>query len=117
MKSEWIGDRKFYKKVLLLLIPMIIQQGITNFVNLLDNVMVGQLGTASISGVAVANQLIFVFNLMMFGLLAGASIYGAQFYGKGDYEGFHETFRFRVFAGLALDPGLAHFHFFRTDSV
>ena len=100
--SKWIGDRDFYAKVLLILIPMIIQQGITNLVNLLDNVMVGQLGTEPISGVAVANQLIFVFNLMVFGLLAGASIFGAQFYGKGDYKGYHETVRFRILAGLAL---------------
>ena len=63
---------------------MIVQQGITSFVSLLDNVMVGRLGTESMSGVAIVNQLLFVFNLTIFGGLAGASIFGAQFYGKGD---------------------------------
>ena len=100
--SRWIGNRTFYRRVMLLLIPMVIQQGITNLVNLLDNIMVGQLGTEPISGVAVSNQLIFIFNLMVFGILAGGSIFGAQYYGKGDREGFHETFRFRLLASIIL---------------
>lgn len=104
-KEKWIGDKNFYRKVMIILIPMIIQQGVTNLVNLLDNVMVGQLGTESISGVAVANQLIFIFNLMIFGLLAGASIFGAQFFGKGDYKGFQETVHFRLISGLLLAAG------------
>lgn len=104
-REKWIGDKNFYRKVMIILIPMIIQQGVTNLVNLLDNVMVGQLGTESISGVAVANQLIFIFNLMIFGLLAGASIFGAQFFGKGDYKGFQETVHFRLISGLLLAVG------------
>lgn len=102
LRSKLIGDRLFYAKVMSILIPMVIQQGITNLVNLLDNVMVGRLGTESISGVAVANQLIFIFNLMIFGLLAGASIYGAQYYGKNDKDGFHETYRYRLYFGIAM---------------
>ena len=77
-KRKFIGDREFYKNLLILIIPIIIQQGITNFVSLLDNVMVGRLGTESMSGVAIVNQLLFVFNITVFGGLSGASIYGAQ---------------------------------------
>ncbi|MEI3423609.1 MAG: hypothetical protein V8Q85_00545 [Christensenellales bacterium] len=71
IKSTFIGDRAFYQSVVKLLIPIVIQQGITSFVNLLDNVMVGALSTAAISGVAIVNQLIFVFNLSIFGSLSG----------------------------------------------
>lgn len=58
-KATFIGDRAFYRSLMVLLVPMVIQQGITNFVSLLDNVMVGRLGTESMSGVAIVNQLLF----------------------------------------------------------
>lgn len=78
LKRTFIGDKKFYKTVLALVIPIIIQNSITNFVNLLDNIMIGQVGTAQMSGVAIANQLMFVFYLAVFGGLAGAGIFAAQ---------------------------------------
>ncbi|MBQ2651822.1 MAG: MATE family efflux transporter, partial [Clostridia bacterium] len=83
--------------VLAVAVPIVIQNGITNFVNLLDNVMVGQLGTESMSGVAIANQLIFVFNLCIFGGLSGAGIFGAQYYGSGNHDGVRQTFRFKLY--------------------
>ena len=63
MFKKFIGDRAIYKRFLLVAIPIIIQNGITNFVNLLDNVMVGQVGTLPMSGVSIVNSLLFVFNL------------------------------------------------------
>ena len=78
--KRFIGDRKFYKMVLTISIPIMIQNGITNFVGLLDNMMVGQMGTEQMTGVAITNQLLFVFNLCIFGGLSGAGIFGAQFY-------------------------------------
>jgi len=76
--------------------PVLIQNVITNFVSLLDNIMVGQIGTEPMSGVAIANQLIFVFNLCIFGGTAGAGIFTAQFYGKGDNKGVRDTFRMKL---------------------
>ena len=81
--KKFIGDRNFYRTVFAIAVPIMIQNGITNFVALLDNIMVGQLGTEQMSGTAVTNQLLFVFNLCVFGLLAGPGIFGAQFFGKG----------------------------------
>ncbi|NLM41742.1 MAG: MATE family efflux transporter [Firmicutes bacterium] len=102
-KAKFIGDRAFYQMVLGLVIPVIVQNTVTNFVNLLDNVMVGSLGTAHLSGVAIANHLMFVFNLSIFGALSGAGIYGAQFAGAKDWDSFRETLRLRllVSAGIA----------------
>lgn len=102
MMKKFIGSRQFYKNLLILIIPIIIQQGITNFVNLLDNVMVGRLGTEPMSGVAIVNQLIYVFNLAIFGGLSGASIYGAQFFGKGDHDGVRYAFRFKIIYSLLM---------------
>ncbi len=82
-----IGDRAFYSRLFTVMLPILVQNIITNFVNLLDNVMVGQVGTEPMSGVAIVNQLLFVFNLCIFGGLAGAGIFTAQFYGKKDDQG------------------------------
>lgn len=63
IRKKFIGDKAFYKMVLLVAVPIMIQNGITNFVSLLDNIMVGQIGTEQMSGVAIVNQLLFVYNL------------------------------------------------------
>ena len=96
-RKKFIGTKDFYIYVLDIAVPMIIQNAITNFVSFLDNIMVGQIGTEQMSGVAIANQLIFVFNLCIFGGVSGAGIFGTQFFGKGDYEGQKYTFRFKVY--------------------
>jgi len=102
MFSRFIGTKAFYKSVLILLIPIIVQQFISSFVSLLDNVMVGALGTEAISATSIANQVMMVFNLAVFGGLSGAGIFGAQFYGKGDMEGMRHTFRFKMCLSLLL---------------
>lgn len=101
-KNKFIGDRKFYRYVLGLAIPLIVQNAITSFVSFLDNIMVGQIGTEQMSGVAIINQLIFVFNICIFGGVSGAGIFGTQFYGKGDYEGQKYAFRFKLYACLLI---------------
>ena len=102
MKSRFIGDKAFYKGVLTLLIPIIIQQFITSFVSLLDNVMVGSLGTEAISAASIANQVMMVYALAVFGGMSGASIYGAQFFGKGDMDGMRHTFRVKMYFGIMI---------------
>jgi len=101
-KSYLIGDRSFYKTVFAIVVPIIIQNLITSFVGLLDNIMVGQLGTAQMSGVAIANQLVFIFNICIFGGISGASIYGAQFYGAKDYEGMRACMRVKLYIALGI---------------
>ena len=81
--------------VLLIVVPVIIQNGITNFVSLLDNIMVGQVGTEQMSGVAIVNQFMTVFNICIFGGVSSAGIFTAQYYGKGSQEGVRNTFRFK----------------------
>ena len=65
--------------VLGIAVPIMIQNGITNFVNLLDNIMVGRLGTEQMSGVSIVNQLMFVYNICIFGGVSGAGIFTAQY--------------------------------------
>ena len=77
MLHSLIGDRHFYRRVLQIAVPIFLQNIITNFVSLLDNLMVGQLGTLPMSGVAIVNQLLFVFNLVVFGVCTGTGIFTA----------------------------------------
>jgi len=92
----------FYKKTLMIAVPIMIQNLITNFVAMIDNIMVGQVGTEQMSGVAIVNQLLFVYNITIFGALSGAGIFCAQFFGKEDNEGVRSTFRFKFLTVLAL---------------
>lgn len=100
--NKYIGDKAFYMYILGIAVPMILQNLITNFVSMLDNIMVGQVGTAQMSGVSIVNQFMFVFNITIFGAVSGASIFGTQFFGKGDHEGQKYTFRFRLLMALVV---------------
>ena len=102
MFHRYIGDRAFYRHVLGIAVPIIIQNGITNFVSLLDNIMVGKVGTIPMSGVSIVNGLIFVFNLCIFGASSGAGIFTAQFHGSADTEGVRYTFRFKFLICVLL---------------
>lgn len=104
-KEKFIGDKAFYRMVLAVAVPIMIQNGITNFVGLLDNIMVGQVGTEQMSGVAIVNQLMMVYYLCVFGGLAGAGIFTAQYFGQKDQEGIRQTFRYKFWMALILTAG------------
>lgn len=97
-----IGDKQFYRRVLLVAVPIMIQNGITNFVSMLDNIMVGQIGTEPMSGVAIVNQFMFVFFICLIGATAGAGIMGAQYYGSGNNGGVRNAFRFKILSCMAI---------------
>ncbi len=99
-QHRYFGDKPFYRRVFAVMIPVLIQQVITNFVSLLDNLMVGQIGTEPMSGVAIVNQLFFVFALSIFGGMAGPGIFTAQYYGSEDDEGVAHTFRVKWWVGV-----------------
>ncbi len=118
LKNRLIGDRNFYRRIIFLALPMIVQNAITSFVSFLDNIMVGQIGTEQMSGVAIVNQLLFVFNICIFGGVSGAGIFGTQFYGKGDYEGQKYAFRFKLYASTVISViALCLFGFMGTELI
>ena len=105
--KKFIGNKAFYKMVLAVAVPIMIQNGITNLVSLLDNLMVGRIGMEEMSGVAIVNQLIMVFNLCIFGGVSGAGIFTAQYFGQKDflktgknivlkYQSIHQQFNMRM---------------------
>lgn len=105
--KRFVGDKVFYRLVFTLALPLILQNAVSTFVNLLDNVMVGQTGTEPMSGVSIVNQLLFVYNLCLFGGVSGAGIFAAQFFGSGNRGGIRNCLRFNIiltliFTALAL---------------
>lgn len=102
VKQNYIGDRAFYRRALHVALPIMLQNVVTNFVSLLDNLMVGQTGTASMSGVAVVGQLFFIFYLVIFGTVSGPGIFCAQFWGAGDKKSFKAVFRYKLISALVM---------------
>lgn len=102
LKRRFIGNKAFFAALVTLVLPLAVQQGLSSMISLVDNVMVGGLSTESISGVAIVNQLIFVFQLTVFGALSGASIFGAQYAGVHDDEAIRYTFRYKLMVGFAI---------------
>ena len=100
--KDYIGTKSFYKMTLGIAVPMMVQNLISNFVNLLDNIMVGSLGTEEMSGVSIVNQLFFVFTLALFGAVSGAGIFTSQFHGKNDHDGIRYTIRFKTITVILL---------------
>jgi len=115
--KKLIGTKKFYKQVLSISIPIMLQNGITNFVSLLDNIMVGRLGTEPMSGVSIVNQLIFIFYLCLFGAFGGAGILTAQYFGQKNNKGIQYTFRFKIMMGLIILLSFTFLFFYRGDNL
>lgn len=100
--NKLIGDRAFYRRAMAVVLPIMLQNVVTNFVSLLDNIMVGQTGTASMSGVSVVGQLLFIFYLIVFGTVSGPGIFCAQYWGAGDEKSFKGAFRYKFVTAMAV---------------
>ena len=78
------NNKEFYQKMLVIALPVMIQNFISSFLNLIDTVIVGKLGEAEIAAVGISNKYFFFFNMFLIGLCAGCSVFIAQFWGKKD---------------------------------
>ena len=94
------GTKEFYKKVAIIAIPIVLQQLIIASVNLVDNLMVGQLGEPSINAVTIVNQLNFVVMIVTFGVMGGAGIFTAQFFGAKKQEELKMSYRYKMAAAV-----------------
>lgn len=120
------GDKAFYRLALSLAIPIMLQQGLSSVLYLLDNVMVGQLGDTPIAAVGVGNQLTFLLQVFSFGISSGAGIFAAQYWGKKDRAGIRRiegiTLTLSLIVGIvftcvALFAGNAFAHIYSKDDA
>lgn len=96
------NNKKFYKLLISLCIPIIIQQLISTSVNIIDTVMISSLGEASVASIGVANQYFFLFNMALSGIVGGAGIFISQFFGKNDYNNIKKTTGFTSILAIIL---------------
>lgn len=118
MLNRYVGNRLFYRRMLTVATPIILQNAITNFVSLIDNLMVGQLRDALGGVTIVNNNLLFIFMLALYGGAAGAGIFTTQYYGADNQEGIRHTFRFKMLISVLLTAvGIAIFLLFDDQLI
>ena len=100
MLKKYFGTKQFYKEVTTIALPIMGQQFITTFVNLIDNVMIGSVGNIALTSVTVANRFFLIMNSILFGLCGAAGIYIAQFYGAKKKNKFQEVFNINMVFSL-----------------
>ena len=82
--TRLFGDREFFAVLLKIALPITIQQLALSLLNVIDVLMIGQLGETAVAGVGLANQIFFLLNLLLFGIVSGSAIFTAQFWGRRD---------------------------------
>jgi putative MATE family efflux protein len=107
MIKKFIGDKQFIKTVLVIAVPLMLQNLVSAGVNLVDNMMVGQLGDAALSGVVAVNRVYMVAFFGIMGLMASASIFIAQYYGAKDEDHMRQAFRFGLVLSVGIGIGFA----------
>ena len=86
MGKAIFGDKQFYKTLMRIAVPIALQQLITSSVNLLDVLMVGQMGEVSIASLGLSNQVFFLLTVILFGASSGIAIFSAQYWGQRDIK-------------------------------
>ena len=81
-----LRDIAFLKKVLTIALPVAMQGMLNTVVNLVDNLMIGSLGSTAIASVGLANKVFFVFTLLVFGVASGSGVLAAQYWGNQDVK-------------------------------
>lgn len=105
-KPRLVRDKSFYKLLFTLAIPVTLQNIVIFLTQMLDTVMLGELGDVAVSASSLANQPFFIFNMLTFGLGSGAAVLAAQYWGMRQIGPIKiiltMIIRFSVAAGILL---------------
>lgn len=101
-RRNWIGDKSFYKELIILMLPIIFQQLVNTLFTFTDNLMVGMVNEQTLSGVTVANRYSFFYNAIVFGVSGGAGVLISQYFGAQDYRHCQRVFAFELLSALFL---------------
>ena len=93
-------DKTFLSKFIKIALPVMLSGFVTFLVSFLDNIMVGTVSNEAVSGVYAANQVTYLYNLAIFGLLEGAGVFIQQFTGKKDYDRIRDCYRFKIISSF-----------------
>lgn len=100
--KELFGDKKFYKMVLFLAFPIILQNLIASSVNMLDTMMIGQVGEVELAAVGIANQFYFIFSLFIMGISSGCAVFISQLWGKKDKNNIQKVLGIGLVSGVLI---------------
>jgi len=100
--KKFFGNKQFYLTTLAIALPIMAQQFITSFVNLIDNIMIGSIGTLALTSVTVANRIYLIFNSTMFGICGAAGIFIAQYHGAKEQEKCQKVLNIQIVWGLII---------------
>ena len=89
--TNLFNDKEFFKSILKIAVPLVVQQLIISSLSFIDMLMIGQLGDTAVAGVGLGNQIFFLLQVLTFGVGSGASVFAAQFWGKGDRQNIRQT--------------------------
>lgn len=92
-------DKVFLKSMISIVIPIALQNLITSSLNMIDTLMISNVGQSSIAAVGLANQVFFFFALINFGINSGASIFISQYWGKKDITNIRRVLGFSISLG------------------
>lgn len=112
-----ISDRKFYKTMLLIAVPVMIQNLVTSLLNMMDTIMVGKLGETEIASVGIANQYFFFFNMILMGLCGGCSVFIAQYWGKRDIKNIRRIMGIGILSIIAAASVFVIAGYFKPSGV
>ena len=95
-------DRNFYRTVLMIAIPIVIQNLISIGLNMADTIMIGKVGVDELAAVGTANRLYFIFSTLCFGIYSGAAVYVSQYWGVRDIKNIRRTFGIDILLGTGM---------------
>lgn len=100
--KKFFGNKAFYMTTLAIALPIMAQQFVTSFVNLIDNIMIGSVGSLALTSVTVANRVYLIFNSTMFGICGAAGIFIAQYYGAKNKENCQKILNINIVCGFLI---------------
>lgn len=103
--------KNFLANLVKIALPIALQNFVSSAVNMLDTVMVGQLGEAALAAVGLGNQIFFLLVLLVFGITSGGGVFTAQYWGARDVPGIRRT------VGLSLSLAVAISTIFTALSI
>ena len=110
-------DTNFYRVYIKLALPLMLQQLLSVSLNFFDNLMIGKLGAPSIASVGFANKYYVVFNVTLFGVFSGGSVFLAQFYGKKEYDIIKKIFFFMLLVSSVFWIGFTIYGYFAAEWI
>lgn len=100
--DKYLGEKNFWKKALIIALPIALQNMLTSSFTLVDTMMVGQLGDIALSAVGMAGQWSWLLNIVIFGVCSGAAVFVSQYWGAKDIKGIHKICGLSVAIGLII---------------